>query len=102
MDGMESFTMLELVNDKFNAHRNPYGQALKQKQQQIVSQIPLGVTDEHHLEFCFRDSGAYNSLLLSLALAGFIHLLCVLRTPLWRLLCGCWGRTGFVEKQKKG
>lgn len=51
--------MLEFVIDKFNAGQNPYGQALKQEQQQIVSQIPLGVTDEQHLEFCFRDSGAY-------------------------------------------
>jgi hypothetical protein len=56
----KSFTMLEFVIVKFNAHPNPYGQALKQEQWQIVSQIPLGVTDEQHLDFCFRDSGAYN------------------------------------------
>jgi hypothetical protein len=27
----KGFTMLEFVNDKFNAHQTPYGQALKQE-----------------------------------------------------------------------
>ncbi len=102
----KGFTMLEFVNDKFNAHQTPYGQALKQEHQ-IVSQIPLGCC---HWQAAFgvllqRYWGAYNhnSLLLFSA--------CRIDPNVVSLECACGGCCccvglredgGLLKNRKKG